>query len=217
MSRPSNSDIDIVDIGFAVAVVGTLIGKELVLQVAVTGLIDLIAAGVMILAVALGRRVLAPCLAPWEARRHARRREAYFEGLRDTFYAQGNDHLLPRIAPCISRDQGSDPPRPFDPQAAARFREVLEFGDPHTALRAAGLRECDVRAWLDAGLSWAPEGDPRRDFAMQILEFIRRRQSRRGPMMAGDPHAPMLGGVAHPKRRRDEINVSPLPGLEYPS
>jgi hypothetical protein len=118
------------------------------------------------------------------------------------------------IAPRIARAQGSDPPRPFDPQAAARFREVLEFGDPYTALRAAGLRECDVLAWLDAGLSWAPEGDPRRDFAMQVLEFIGRRRSRRGRMMTSEPQAPMLVGLAHPERRRDEINVSPLPGTE---
>ena len=128
--------------------------------------------------------------------------------------ARGNnrDRLLPSIAPRISSDQGGDPPRPFDPQAAARFREVLEFGDPYTALRAAGLRECDVHAWLDAGLSLAPEADPRRDFAIQILEFILRRQSRRGPMRAGEPHVPMLGGVAHPERRDDGINVESPPG-----
>jgi hypothetical protein len=71
-------------------------------------------------------------------------------------------------------------------------------------------------AWLDAGLSWAPEGDPRRDFAIQGLEFIRRRQRRRGLMMAAAPHAPTLGGLAHPRRRRDQIDVSPLPGSEYP-
>jgi hypothetical protein len=229
MSRPSNSDSGSGDIGFAVAaMVGVLVVKELGLQGAVFGLIGLIkegavfgligliAAGVFLLAIALGCRVLAPCLAPWKARRRARRREARLEGLRDTFCAKGNDHLLPMISPRISRDQGSDPPRPFDPQAAARFREVLEFGDPCTALRAAGLRESDVLAWLDAGLSWAPEGDPRRDFAMKILEFHWRRRSRRGLMIAGEPHAPMLGGLAHPGRRRDEINVSPLPDIEYP-
>jgi hypothetical protein len=236
MSRPSDSPSDIVAIGLLAAVaVGTLINKELALQcglaviglinlikelafeVAVIGLIDLIAAGVMLLAIALGLRALAPCLAPWRTRRRARRQEAHLKRLRDTFCAQGNgrDRRLPRIAPRISSDQGGDRPRPFDPRAAARFREVLEFADPYAALRAAGLRKCDVRAWLDAGLSWAPEGDPRRDFAIQILEFILRRQPE-GPMMAGAPHAPMLGGVAHPERRDDGINVSPLPCIEYP-
>jgi hypothetical protein len=237
MSRPSNSTSDIVAIGLiAAVVVGALMNKELALQcgfaiiglvdlikelafeVAVIWLIDLVAAGVMLLTVALGLRVLAPCLAPWGARRRARCREAHLKRLRDTFCAQGNDRdrLLPRIAPRISSDQGGDRPRPFDPQAAARFREVLEFGDPYIALRVAGLCKCDVRAWLDAGLSWAPEGDPRRDFAIQILEFILRRQSRRGPMMAGAPHAKMLGGVALPERRDDRIHVSPLSCIEYP-
>jgi hypothetical protein len=237
MSRPSNSTSDIVAIGLVAAVaVGALIDKELALQcglaliglvdlikelafeVALIGLIDLIAAGVMLLAVALGLRALAPCLAPWGSRRRARRREAHLKRLRDTVCARGNnrDRLLPSIAPRISSDQGGDPPRPFDPQAAARFREVLEFGDPYIALRAAGLRKCDVHAWLDAGLSWAPEADPRRDFAIQILEFILRWQSRRGPMRASEPHVPMLGGVAHPERRDDGINVSLLLGVEYP-
>jgi len=229
MSRPSNSDSDSGNFGFAVAAtVGVLVVKEFGLQGAVFdfiglikdgavfGLIGLITDGVLLLAIAMGCRALAPCLASRKARRRARRREAHLEGLQNTFRAKGNDHLLPMISPRIPRDQDSDPPRPFDPQAAARFLEVLEFGDPCTALRAAGLRESDLLAWLNAGLSWAPEGDPRRDFAMEIREFLRRRPSRQGLMIAGEPHAPMLGGPAHPGRRRDEINVSPLPDIEYP-
>jgi hypothetical protein len=207
MSRPSDSNHGIADIALLLAaLVGTWMGKELVLQVAVIALLDLIAASVLLLAVALGRLVLAPRVARWRARR----RKAYVEALRATFHVPGSDHLLPMISPCISGDPGGDPPRPFDPQAAARFRRILEFGDPYAALRGAGLRECDVLAWLDAGLNRAPEGDPRRDFALQVLEFIRRRRSRGGLMMDGEPHAPMLDGVASPERRSDEIIVGPL-------
>jgi hypothetical protein len=157
MSRPSDSTSDNRNIWFLVAaLVATLIVqglglqgavpglidpiKELVLETAVIGLIDLIGAGVMLLAVALGLRILAPLWAPWKARRRARRRKVYLEGLRDTFCARGNDPLLPVISPCISSARGNDPPRPFDPQAAARFREVLEFGDPYTALRRRAPR-----------------------------------------------------------------------------
>lgn len=209
MSRPSDSTPGIADLALLLAVlVGIRMGKELVLQVAVIGLLDLIAAGALLLAVALGRRVLAP----WAARWRARRRKAYIEGLRAALHIPGSDRLLPMISPCISGDRGGDPPRPFDPQAAARFRQLLEFGDPYAALSGAGLRECDVLAWLDAGLNRAPEGDPRRDFAMQVLEFVRRRRSRRGLMMAGEPHALMPDGIAHPERRCDEMIVGPRPG-----
>jgi hypothetical protein len=208
MSRPSDSTPGIADLALPLAVlVGLWMGEELVLQVAVIGLLYLIAAGALLLAVALGRQVLAP----WAARWHARRRRAYIEGLRASLHVPGNDRLLPMISPCISGDQVGDPPRPFDPQAAARFLRLLEFGDPYAALRGAGLRECDVLAWLAAGLERAPEDDPRRDFAMQALEFIRRRRSRTRPMLAGEPHALTPDGAARPGRRRDEMIVTPSP------
>jgi hypothetical protein len=207
MSRPSDSNHGIAHLALLLpAVVGSWMGKALVLQVAIIGLLDLIAAGVLLLALDLGRQVLAPRTARWRARR----RKAYVEGLRAALHVPGNGRLLPMISPCLSNDPGSDPPRPFDPQAAARFRQLLEFGDPYAALRGAGLRACDVLAWLEAGLNRPPEGDPRRDFAMQVLEFIRRRRSRRGLMRDGEPHAPMPDGLALPERRSDEMIVSPL-------
>ena len=149
MSRSSNSTSDGVGIWLLAAVaVGILINqgwalqcglavigligllKELALELAVIGLIDLIVVGVMILAGALGLRILAPCLAPWGARRRARRREARLKRMRDTCCGRGNGHLLPVLSPCTSGDRDGDPPRPFDPQAAARFREAIEFAEP---------------------------------------------------------------------------------------
>jgi hypothetical protein len=209
MPRPSASTHGIADIAAFVAVlVGIWIGKELALQVAVIGLLDLIAAGATLLAIVLGRRVLAPGTSWWRARR----RKAYIEVLRDSFCTPGRARHLPMISPCISSDQGDDPPRPFDPQAAARFLRLLESGDPDAALRGAGLRECDVLAWLAAGLNPAPDGEPLRVFAMQVLDFIRRPRSLRRPMLCGEPQAPMLDGVAHPERRHDELIVRPFPG-----
>src|SRR5579883_799046 len=205
MPRPSESTHGIADIGLLAAVlVGLWIGKELVLQVAVVGSLDLLAAGVTLLTIGLGRRVLAPLAAG----RSARRRNAHIAALRDRFCAPDNDRFLPMNRPWIAGAGSGDPPRPFDPQAAATFLRLLEFEDPYAALRCAGLRECDVLAWLAAGLERAPEGDPRRDFAMQAMEFLRSRRGRRRPMLAGEPRAPMPDGAARPERPRDEMIVT---------
>ncbi len=99
MPRPSESTHGIADIGLLAAVlVGLWIGKELVLQVAVVGSLDLLAAGVTLLAIGLGRRVLAPLAAG----RSARRRNAHIAALRDRFCAPDNDRFLPMNRPWIA-------------------------------------------------------------------------------------------------------------------